>query len=248
MATEWLVESLRLSLFSRVAVEVTEADWQVLTGQNMAASRHAIAGGYVFSGRHRESQLSLSGTGTRADIVMSTPQLSESTAPPSLPCFGRWTDVRDIFVQLTENWKVGERFPVVRMAFGGVLLSRCENRASAYDHLQSLLRSVKIDSTRMRDLVFRVNWPLQSQAAPGVTINRLTTWSALQFSISQFALEAGGTGAVSPIAHPMFAVRLELDHNTDANRREPFTAEQVGKLYSELVGLASSNALDGEVI
>lgn len=242
MAIEWAVENVRLSLFSSAAANVTEQDWQKLTGQQEAEARQAIPGGRIFGGRYEGAQLSLSGTNNRADIILTSPP-PELTDEPRLPTFGAWAATRDMFVQLTKKWQIAERFPLVRVAFGAVLLSRADSKVDAYSRLKNLLSSVSVDPEQMRDLVYRINWPITSKVVQGLTVNRITNWGALQIQIQQVSLHEPAGNSVSV---PKHAVRLELDHSTDAARKETFAAGDVEKVYAELVTLASENAAKGE--
>ena len=43
-----------------------------------------------------------------------------------------------------------------------------------------------------------------------------------------------------------FAVRLEMDHNTDQENKQPFEKKLLSSIYNELIGLARKNAELGE--
>jgi hypothetical protein len=45
MEIKWAVENVRLSLFSKGTVVVTDADWKALTGQQEADTRQNVPGG-----------------------------------------------------------------------------------------------------------------------------------------------------------------------------------------------------------
>jgi hypothetical protein len=244
MDIEWAAEHVRVSLFASTAVHITEDDWRAVTGQNEADARQAIAGGRVFSGRFEAGLLNFSGAFNRMDIIFASPPLTEQPAEPQLPTVGPWISVRDRFFELTHKWIESTKFPIIRVAFGAVLLSPVPDRKSAYEVLKKLLSSVAVDPNRMQELLYRVNWPTQSKAIRGLTINRITNWSAIQFTIGNIPVLTSPAVAVSiPLQH---AVRLEIDHNTDLNRSVPFSPGQTNSIFKELVSHASENALNGE--
>src|SRR5215472_13906013 len=121
MAIDWAVENVRLSLFSKAAVVVTDADWKALTGQQEAETRQNVPGGRVLAGPHEGGRLNLAGIGNRAGIIQTSTPASADVAP-LLPTFGKWESVRDKFVNVTSAWMRNVEFPVVRVAFGSVLL------------------------------------------------------------------------------------------------------------------------------
>jgi hypothetical protein len=89
MPLEWVVEQLRASVFSGNPVTVTERDWEVITGQEEAEMRSAIAGGKVFSGSFLGGNLSLAYSGPRIDIILNA-VLKADTGEPGLVSFGPW--------------------------------------------------------------------------------------------------------------------------------------------------------------
>ena len=93
-------------------------------------------------------------------------------------------------------------------------------------------------------VLYRINWKAQSKVVRGMTINRITNWSAvrmvrtnIQFPLSPIAPVAGSSA---------YGVRLELDNSTDAERTEPFGGDQLVAVFKELVSFASETALKGD--
>jgi hypothetical protein len=243
MAIEWAVENVRLSLFSKAAVLVSDTDWKALTGQQEADTRQNVPGGRILAGPYDGGQLNLAGTANRADIIQTSVPGDASSPAPRLPTFGAWDEVRDKFVKFTAAWLKNIEFPIVRIAFGAVLLAPVKDRKVAYEGLDDLLSSVTI-KPEMKELLFRVNYPTTSKAVASVTLNRITNWSAIQFLARTIQL---GNLEVNPLLGEAHAIRLELDHSTDAARMEPFTTQQAIDLYAELVKHASENATKGEI-
>ncbi len=243
MPAEWVTEQLRLSAFSNGPIPATERDWQKITGQEEAENRTAIAGGKMFSGTFQGGTLSLAYSGLRADIILNA-TLKETTEEPQLPSFGRWSDTSVSFRNTVSKWLEETAVPIVRLAFGATVLHQVATREAAYKTLDELLISVEANP-KMRELLFRCNWPSESKAVPGLMINRITTWSAIRASQSRLQI-TGESFNVSP-GPELNAVRLEIDHNTDQAISEPFDRARLVPIFQELVELARQNVERGEV-
>jgi hypothetical protein len=132
------------------------------------------------SGPFLKGRLNMSGTAGRIDCIL---RPSDSIADDSLQSVGPWREVSEQFVKSTERWIADRTFPVIRMAVGAILLAAQPNADAAYKSLLGMLKSLGVDPRRARDLLFRVNWPVNSRTVQGLTINRLTTWSVIQFQV-----------------------------------------------------------------
>jgi hypothetical protein len=242
MTLDWETESLRASLFSDQTLAVTDDDWRAVSKQTENYSRQTTAGGQIYTGNSELGQLTLSGINKRVDLLLSF-ALPTGPAEIGLPTIGRWTVVREKFAKLTVDWLAGLEFPITRIAFGAVLLFPTDSPLSTYTTLQRLLASVSIDPENMKELVFRVNWPVASKSVRNLMINRITNWSAIQlvFASVEVAPSPSATATTQ-----RYAVRLELDHNTDAANTKPFDRAQILSLYEELMSAASENAVKGE--
>jgi hypothetical protein len=243
MTREWGAESLRVSLFSNAQTRITDEDWQAVTAQTENYTRQSIAGGYIYSGKFEQSQLNLSGVNKRIDFVQSTILPATPTGEFSLPTLGSWESTRERFLSFTSSWIKNSKLPFVRVAFGAVLLCPAQDRTASYEILKTLLSSVSVDPEKMRELLYRVNWPSESKVIHGLMINRITNWSALELFLASMELGPSPAASASSQAH---AVRLEVDHNTDAARSEPFSQDQVLSIYNELVSAAVENTTNGE--
>jgi hypothetical protein len=136
--------------------------------------------------------------------------------------------------------------PVVRLAFAPVLLGELPTRLDAYRSLAGLLKTVAGDPEHLKELMFRINWPVNSTSVNGLTLNRITHWSVVELQLQMLTLQPGATAArdAVPVA---IAIRLEMDHNTEASRVAPFDRNQLAPIYRELVALALENAEKGEL-
>jgi hypothetical protein len=244
MALDWTVETLRVSLFSSDTVKLSEDHWRSLTSQDESEGRQTTAAVRAYTGTFLDAHLTLTATGNRLDAILGPIPPSELTGL-KLPSIGPWEQTFDAFGGPVANWLVTLDFPIVRVAFGAIIFSPSSDRTTAYEQLKRLLKSVQVDPVNMRELLFRVNWPLASQTVPGVSINRITNWSAVQIIFNIFQVAPART-IISPSADILNAVRLEIDHSTDVDRSQPFDAHQLVAIYRELMCLASANATAGE--
>jgi hypothetical protein len=245
MGLEWSVETLRVSLFSNEVVKLTPDDWKKITGKDAPEAEQKVVGRHTMSGPFLEGLLNLSVSGSRFDCILAPPPLADSVPEAYFPNVGHWPEMYKEFVTATEGWLASMGPPIVRMAAGAVLLAPQPGLEVAYKCLLEMVRSVEGNPARMRDLVFRVNWPVSSTSVDGLTINRLTTWMVIQ---AQYNFVLGTAANVAVQETPVFYfVRLEIDHSTDAQRTQPFDPIQLVAIYKELANLALENAEKGEV-
>ena len=245
MARDWGVESMRLTLFSSDSITVSDTDWTALTGQADATTRQLIAGGRRYVGSYLGGQFIVAATAQRVDVSLAWQAPEQAPQTVVLPVAGSWEQKRDDFVAATTSWLTSAKFPVLRIAFAAVLLLETTNVHESYRVLKELVKSVSINPERMRELFFRVNWPQQSKSLGGISLNRITNWSAIQVAsvIVQMVGQAVSTSSGLP---EKFAVRLEVDHNTSQENKTPIEPALLAPIYRELVDLASENAERGE--
>src|SRR5689334_5726410 len=122
MSIEWEAESLRLSVFSASAVAVTDLTWGSLTGQPEAENRKLVPGGKVLSGPHMGAFLNLAGVQNRADLIISTPATASGEKGLALPSIGKYIGEFEKFFALGSVFIKTLKAPLVRIAFGGVLV------------------------------------------------------------------------------------------------------------------------------
>jgi hypothetical protein len=246
VARDWLTELLRLSAFSAEAIVLSDEDWTILTDQDEAETRQLIpGGGKRYIGRLGSGQFILSALGTRLDIFLNRNPGVATSESIDFPSIGDWGETCNLFVAHTSRWLTKTSLPIARIAFAPVLLSETRSVVESYEVLKVLLKSVSVVPEEMRDLIYRVNWPQESKVAQGLCLNRITNWSALQ--ASALLIQVGGvasTAASSPAEK--FAVRLEMDHNTDQENKQPFEKRVLLSIYDELVEFARKNAERGE--
>jgi hypothetical protein len=246
MALEWIAETLRVSLFSTDKASLTDADWKKITGQEEAETQQKVVGRRTMVGPWLDGVLNVSAVGARVDCVLSPKTLTETVEEGYVPSVGAWPAVCYEFLNRTADWVGNFQPPVVRMAFGAILLARCADRQDAYKTLIGLLKTVQGDPERMRDLIFRVNWPVKSTSVVGLTLNRITHWAVLEIHAIQLVIPTSAQPVIADTPGT-FVIRLELDHNTDAGWTDPFDQNRLVPIYNELVQLALENAEKGEL-
>lgn len=245
MVLNWTCESIRLSLFSSQAVRLSGENWKVLTGLDEAEEEQKGASRHVFASSMLGGQFALGAIANRCDCILSP--VTQVDAPDgSTPSVGQWPNVLESFLKLTEPFLEKLPFPVVRMAFAPVLIYPTAGRLEAYKTLVSLLKSIKQPPEKMHDLLFRINWPQNSTSMNGLSLNRITTWSVLQYQVAMFVSD--GSSPATFVNEGTHGLRLELDHNTDQKHVGPFDAGRLVPIYKELSNLALQNALEGEVL
>jgi hypothetical protein len=87
MALEWIAEVLRVSLFSANTVNLTDADWKQITGQDEAETKQKAVGLRTMAGSYFGGLLGVSAVGPRVDCILSrkpiTEPVEEGCFPPS---------------------------------------------------------------------------------------------------------------------------------------------------------------------
>ena len=185
MAMNWGIELLRLSLFSDDTLKVADADLESLFGKSEEYTLQNRPGGWRYDGQLLGGVFTLAAAGTRTDLLLSLRSPPEQPGGPSelkLPIIGPWNTLREEFVSVTSKWLAERKSRILRIAFGGVLLLPTKDRLEGYSLLKTLLTSVNVIPDEMRDLLFRINWPVESAVIKGLILNRLTSWNSVQLS------------------------------------------------------------------
>lgn len=245
MALNWTCESIRLSLFSSQAIRLSSENWKALTGLDEAEEEQKGANRHVFASAMLGGQFALGAIANRCDCILS-PVTKVDGPDENIPSVGQWPSVLQSFLKLTEPFLEHLPFPVTRMAFAPVLIYPTTDRLEAYKALLSLVKTINQPPENMRDLLFRINWPQNSTSVNGLLINRITTWSVLQYQVAMFVPDQSGPATI--VNDSTYGLRLELDHNTDAKHVGPFDGGGLIPIYRELSNLALQNALEGEVL
>jgi hypothetical protein len=232
MALDWAAETVRLSLFFSDAVKSSNADWKRVTGQEEPETTQTVAARRTMIGPFQGGVLNMTSVGPRIDCILLPRAPTETVEEGYVPTIGALAPVCADFVKATSGFVAAFVKPILRVAFAGTTMARCENPQEAYSQLLGLLKSVKGDPAKMRELVFRINWPVNSRTLKDLTLNRITSWAVLQIQL-QLMVQTGTKTVVSetPATH---VIRMEFDENTDAERSEPFDPTTLVPIYEEL--------------
>ena len=249
MASEWLTQTLRASLFSRDAVQPTEKAWTLITGEPEAENRVAVPGGRQYWAKFLGGILGVTFSGYRVDIVLT---VDAQNATPTeermtLPCIGKWSDLSGPFSSAVESFLENFEIPAVRVAFGAIAMAPAQSRDESYGNLSRLLKSVDVDPIHSSELVYRINWPVSSSVGEAMKLNRITSWSSVSFTKNLLQLSNEGIAVVAaPTDEFLHATQLEIDHSTPADRKEPIEMQLRAPIFKELMALASENLAQGE--
>lgn len=247
MPLDWICESVRLSLFATEAVRLSADNWKLLTGQDEAEKEQKGGGRHVFTGKVLGGQFSLGAVGNRCDLVLGPVRTGEDIREEAIANIGQWPSALSDFQKSTEAFLEQVSFPVARMAFATGLLHPTESLTDAYKALREQVKTLNQPAEELRDILFRINWPKNSTTLNDLTLNRLTLWQVQQIAV-QVLIPDGNSPATTFVEEPAHVLRLDIDHNTDGKRTQPFDANQLVPIYRELTNLALQNAEQGEVL
>lgn len=245
----WETESLRLTAFPVPASPVEDVGWwQSLVGQPPEAEvTHPREGGRRAEGAFETGRLILETSPTRIDLRLMPSMEQEGTAVGFLT-IGKFTEILTPFAQIMNRWLNLDSCPEIRrIAFGAVLLSAVDSRASGYRQLAAYLPSVDIDPDHSSDFLYQINRARESATGvANLTINRLTKWSAATISRGGLVLEPKQI-LYHEMPQQYFACRLELDINTAAELGEPLPRDTVPSILSELIDLGKEIVTEGDI-
>jgi len=247
---EWIVESLRLTVFPSGESTVRPAEWwQQVTGvdpdQVSTSGKKALSSAEgTFEGR----KLVLRSVLDRLDwfLVPTDSATEEAVVSSEPPAIGQAADAFASFSSIVEKWFLSGDLPTInRVAFGGTLLNPVGDRRNAYVSLKEYI-PVEIDPDSS-DLLYQINLPrVESLSVPGLGLNRLSKWLVTHHEF--FAVPIGGVLG-TPIAHGSSptAIRLELDINTMPTFMGPILKDKLTGVYHELVQAARNIVLNGVI-
>ncbi|MBK6006871.1 hypothetical protein JJB11_12290 [Ramlibacter ginsenosidimutans] len=225
----WSADSCRVSLFVLEPTNLTAAAvFHTLVGEpSSTESVDRKLGQSVAAGPWNGGMLQIVFSVGRIDFLL-TPE------PPQVPEFVVLAPpVSQRFQELTAavgSWYETSGAVCMRVAFGARCLYSTPTVEESYKVLAALVRTVRVDYARFREMRFGVNYLGRSAVDAGALINRLSTWSAITLRRAVFAPSGG---AVATGSDQYFCV-CELDINTDSERKEPLPPPSVSARINEL--------------
>jgi hypothetical protein len=239
----WEAQTLRATFFPTEAISVSGDWWVDFTGaqpdSESKLSKDAIV---VVSGAFSGKLLLISSGVGRVDVVyqplvpttVTSSSVALITAGPAEPLLDELC---------ARIGPICDRLQSVhRLALGGVFLKPVGSREEAYEELKNMLKSVAIDPQRMRDFLYRVNWPVKD--ALDRPINRIGVWSSILAKVA--GLTAGVT-APTTLSEDNY-VKFEFDINTAPEVGVQFVSEAIKSELSFLRRLLEENLEIGEVL
>ncbi len=149
------------------------------------------------------------------------------------------------FSEMTKRW-LAKCPSIKRLAFGAVLLHPTADPKSSYEVLDRYLPDVRV-SPSSSEFMYKINRTRMSRVLQELKINRLSTWSALHWTLSiTLGLSAGATTReLAPTQGD--ACKLELDISTDAEFSQQLPTDKLGALWDELIQIGIEIAEKGDV-
>jgi len=215
--------------------------WQELTGGKPEISvnkKHTCEDKGEFKG----DLLALSCDLNRITWNLTPPE--EMDTIPEMPfALKSFPESIDHFTELMSRWLLDSCPPITRLGFATHLMQKADGWQKAYRLLQGYIPAVQIDDDAT-DVLFRINRKRDSSVMPGLRINRLSTWSVAQITVSSQVIGM----PTKQKAPAEFFCSVELDINNDVgNDTEVLSHEALPKFFSELVRFGSELAAKGDV-
>jgi hypothetical protein len=243
----WQPNQLQIVVFPKTPmVGVHQRWWQQLTGRDPDETSTKKLESTVV-GEFNEWSLVLTVDLLRI-IWTLTPKTDPANPIISMPTLGAYLLARDAFLKPMKTWITSLCPPIKRMAFAGLLVQGAESHGDAYQLLQRyLIRTVQIDPAST-DFQYRINRRTPSVRS-ALSINRLSTWSALKVAVSARAFIPGHEQSFTrhQVFEDQYGALLQLDINTDAEREDEIPGGERPALLDELVSHADSLASTGDV-
>ncbi len=242
---EWQVETVRLT--GLLPIEDTEAakSWAEVVGEEPDVTLTHKGIEQRAEGPFYDRKLALRVRPGRVDWVLTT---ADSGVPDEggVGTAGKFAECLEIMDEVAGNWWGSEGCPSFqRLALGAVLLFPVADRELGYRVLSTYLPSVKLDAENSRDFSYQINKPRIFRALDiEVLINRLSKWSVAAFQVGAFVVTGGREKMIK--GPSMYACRLELDINTDAEFDGELDVLKMRLIFEQLASCAREISEGGE--
>ena len=237
----WQIESIRVTAFVHDPFNPNMLEaWLGNVTENLPTQVSKTPSSFAGVSRSTAGFLRVNWSADRLDVLLSSEELQdrEAIAPMSdaTPLFDR-------FVRRVSE--IGELPLIDRIAFGLVLNFQVPTESVGLESLSPHIVGLNLPRSA-RDFLYRVNHPYASQSINDVSLNRLATWSVGQSQVIHFQLNPDGSQTQQVVSQGPWAVRLDLDINTD--KADVLRADLVvlRNLLNELTTIAVNIALGGE--
>jgi hypothetical protein len=232
----WVATQLRATYFSAEATQINADWWTDLTGAQPAIDeRRPRESTYKVAGPFAGALLSVVSFPGRIDLFL-------EPAPPPAGAMPTMTigNANELLDQLLDRLpKLAGRLPTSnRIALAGNMILGVRDKLAAYEELKDLLKSVRVDPTKMQELGYRINWPVKLS---GREINRLTSWASARIRISML-------GDQPTQFDEQHYVQFDFDVNTMPSIDTRLSPDDTTKLFGQFGDLLRQNMSEGEVL
>lgn len=243
----WLLENARVTAFPAAGPEVAADRWwsELLTEPAEAKVTLPRVGRYEERGKLGNGFLVLRAQSGRIDWLLTVSQ-RRALEEPGIPSLGPFPEAIRGFLDATSRWLELPDIPQIqRLAFGATLVHPTESAAEAQNFLTPMLPSLRIASEHTSDLTFQINRPRKSAVSSGITVNRLSRWSVVAYSI--MTMEVASQPSLGVLNEQRFAAQLQTDVNTAADLKGELPRTILRRHLQELVDLGQEIAEKGDI-
>lgn len=243
-AIEWQIESIRTTVFFNDPLNPSALQlWLQKVSDSESIRLNITPTSFQGAARTPTGLLRVTWVSNRLDVILA------SEDPTNIQAIAPLSSANDLFTQVMLPLKdLGELPPVNRIAYGLVLSCQVADESKGLELLSSHLTRVTLSKTS-RDLLYRVNIPVESKSIPDLLLNRLATWLVGQIQIVQVEVKTDGSQVQSNLLeNPPFSTRLEMDLSTDAQKQLNCSTSDFEKLLYELSGISLDIAAHGESV
>lgn len=245
----WQVEQFRLTGFIRPPGALSPRPvWQELTGeppdeQIIRPKQGAAEESGDFGGGKLSFGLSLD----RYDWLFHAQPLSQDLVSP-IATLGYLDERVGLFQETMLKWLKKGSPDLGRLAFGATLMIPVVDHLTGYQRLSEYI-PFPLDGNSTSDFTLTVNKPVQREypGLPRIKVNRLQKWAVVKAMSVRMAMTPQGP-IQSQTGEEFYAVRLELDINTDPGFGGVISAEQASVILKDLINEGLSISRTGATI
>jgi len=248
---DWLVESLRLTLFPTPVPFESANWWPQLMGAPPQRTESAGSGAETKQMSDTGSKrTALAIVPMRVDWSVETAELEPGVMPTGIPDIGPFEAALQEFRDLAHRWFELPQCPAAkRLAIGGVFFHPEDNVEAAYRRLEDYT-PIAIGPPPVSDFLYRINRPRGYVGIAGLGVNRLSQWSAAKFGQLRLQLQFGERGVVGDqafVGNPTYYSRLLVDFNTVPDFRGEIPRQQLRPLFDQMLAWVTETATNGDV-
>jgi hypothetical protein len=237
-ATLWHAEVLRVTGFPSPSASIKSQNWwsEVAKGLPDSRQEQPKRGVVREEGDFEDVRLILETQPTRIDWYLVKPPDAE------VPTFDFTTASR--FDDAIRRW-LHVAPPLIRLAFGAVLIFPVISREEGYLKLSKFLPGIKLDPEGSSDFSYQINRPRKISLGENldIKINRLSKWSVAMKEIRHFTPSLEQFVAASR----EHLCRLELDISTPQDFKGNLPQLDLDQILVTLIELGREIAREGDI-